>query len=82
MKVGAIPRDGRWPQPQKDPAEDVNTQPFADESGQQAYVGMSRCRSAIGKSTPQSNTPSAEEPGFFGRRKARNNLSKCSARTA
>jgi hypothetical protein len=26
MKVGAIPRDGRWPQLQKDPAEDVNTQ--------------------------------------------------------
>ena len=26
MRVGAIPRDGRWPQPQKDPAEDVNTQ--------------------------------------------------------
>jgi hypothetical protein len=28
MKVGAIPRDGRWPQLQKDPAEDVNTQPL------------------------------------------------------
>jgi hypothetical protein len=26
--VGAIPRDGRWPQLQKDPAEDVNTQPL------------------------------------------------------
>jgi hypothetical protein len=26
MRVGAIPRDGRWPQLQKDPAEDVNTQ--------------------------------------------------------
>ena len=28
MRVGAIPRDGRWPQPQKDPAEDVDTQPL------------------------------------------------------
>ena len=28
MRVGAIPRDGRWPQLQKDPAEDVNTQPL------------------------------------------------------
>jgi hypothetical protein len=28
MKVGAIPRDGRWPQLQRDPAEDVNTQPL------------------------------------------------------
>jgi hypothetical protein len=28
MRVGAIPRDGRWPQPQKDPAEDVNAQPL------------------------------------------------------
>jgi hypothetical protein len=28
MRVGAIPRDGRSPQPQKDPAEDINTQPL------------------------------------------------------
>jgi hypothetical protein len=28
MKVGAIPRDGRWPQLQRDPAEDANTQPL------------------------------------------------------